>query len=62
MREWRKASDDNLRLKDLKIKELMGKHGSMEADFKKLKAENLMLRRNQKEWLGSTSKQIEKEC
>ena len=57
MSEWRKTTDENLSMKDKKIGELEKKL----ADFSKIKAENNMLRANQKEWLGSTTKQIEEE-
>lgn len=42
MQEWRKTTDENLKMKDTKINELSKKC----EDFHKLKAENQMLRRN----------------
>lgn len=56
MREWKKTSEDNLRLKEQKIVEMGRRVEEGEKELKRVRAENIMLRRNQKEWLGSTSK------
>ena len=56
MQEWRKTTEENLRLKDAKITELQKRSEQFEKDSSKYKAENGMLRKNQKEWLGSTTK------
>lgn len=61
MQEWRKTTDSNLKLKDDRISELQSKFQKSDKELQRLKAENQMLRRNQKEWLGSTTKQIEDE-
>ena len=61
MQEWRKTTDSNLKLKDDRVSELQGKLQKSDKELQRLKAENQMLRRNQKEWLGSTTKQIEEE-
>ena len=59
MHEWRRTTDENLRLKNAKIADLQKKAEQLEKELSKVKAENGMLRKNQKEWLGSTTKQME---
>lgn len=40
MQEWRKTTDENLRLKDQKIAEMQKKNEQSEKDVSKYKAEN----------------------
>ena len=61
MQEWRKTTDENLESKDAKITELMKKAQKTDKELAKYKAESSMLRKNQKEWLGSTTKQMEEQ-
>ena len=61
MQEWRKTTDENLNIKDAKITELLNKAQKADKELAKYKAENSMLRKNQKEWLGSTTKQMEEQ-
>jgi len=61
MHDWRKTTDENLNIKDAKITELLNKAQKADKELAKYKAENSMLRKNQKEWLGSTTKQMEEQ-
>jgi hypothetical protein len=46
MHEWRKTTDENLKIKDSKITDLQSKCKVSEKEVQKLKAENQMLRKN----------------
>lgn len=46
MHEWRNTTDENLKIKDVKIADLQLRCKVSDKDHQKLKAENQMLRKN----------------
>ena len=58
MQEWRRQTDDNMRLKDTQISELQAANTALMKEKERLKSENGMLRRVDKDRRGGESEEV----
>ena len=49
MQEWRRQTDDNMNIKEKQIEEFKGQLSTLQKERDRLKSENLMLRRVEKD-------------